>query len=66
MGEPVRKLTDGELREAQGTPGLARRTALVGDGGCLLAPATARSLIRLVSVGEAGIGRAAGPTDSGL
>ena len=32
MGEPVRKLTDGELREAQGTPGLARRTAFEGDG----------------------------------
>jgi hypothetical protein len=32
MSEPVRKLTDGELREAQGTPGLTRRTAFEGDG----------------------------------
>ena len=32
MSEPVRKLTDGELREAQGTPGLVRRTAFEGDG----------------------------------
>jgi uncharacterized RmlC-like cupin family protein len=32
MSEPVRKLTDAELREAQGTPGLVRRTAFEGDG----------------------------------
>ncbi len=32
MSEPVRKLTDVELREAQGTPGLTRRTAFEGDG----------------------------------
>ena len=32
MSEPVRKLTDGELREAQGTPGLTRRTAFESDG----------------------------------
>jgi quercetin dioxygenase-like cupin family protein len=32
MSEPVRKLTDDELREAQGTPGLTRRMAFEGDG----------------------------------
>ena len=32
MSDPVRKLTDDDLTEAQGTPGLARRTAFEGDG----------------------------------
>jgi uncharacterized RmlC-like cupin family protein len=32
MRQPVRKVTDGELREALGTPGLTRRTAFEGDG----------------------------------
>jgi uncharacterized RmlC-like cupin family protein len=32
MGDPVRKLTHSELREAEGTPGLTRRTAFEGDG----------------------------------
>ena len=32
MTEPVRKVTDAELREAQGTPGLTRRTAFEEDG----------------------------------
>ncbi|MDP8929258.1 MAG: cupin domain-containing protein [Actinomycetota bacterium] len=32
MGEPVRKLGDDELREAQGTPGLRRRVAFEADG----------------------------------
>ena len=32
MSEPVRRLTDDDLREAQGTPGLARRTAFEGEG----------------------------------
>ena len=32
MNEPVRTLTDAELREAQGTPGLTRRTAFEGEG----------------------------------
>jgi len=30
--EPVRKMTDAELLEAQGTPGLSRRTAFEDDG----------------------------------
>jgi quercetin dioxygenase-like cupin family protein len=32
MSEPVRKVTDEELLEAQGTPGLTRRTAFEEDG----------------------------------
>ena len=32
MGEPVRRLRDDELREAQGTPGLRRRVAFEADG----------------------------------
>ena len=32
MYDPVRKVTDGDLREAEGTPGLLRRTAFEGDG----------------------------------
>jgi uncharacterized RmlC-like cupin family protein len=32
MGEPVRKLRDDELSEAQGTPGLRRRAAFEEDG----------------------------------
>jgi uncharacterized RmlC-like cupin family protein len=32
MSDEVRKLTDGELREAQGTPGLTRRTAFEAEG----------------------------------
>ena len=32
MSDPVRKLVDDDLREAQGTPGLTRRTAFDGDG----------------------------------
>lgn len=32
MSEPVRKLSDDELREAQGTPGLTRRVAFEADG----------------------------------
>lgn len=32
MGEPVRKLGDDQLQEAQGTPGLRRRVAFEADG----------------------------------
>lgn len=32
MGQPVRKLGDGQLQEAQGTPGIARRVAFEADG----------------------------------
>lgn len=32
MSEPVRKLTDDDLEDAQGTPGLARRVAFHDDG----------------------------------
>ncbi len=32
MGEPVRKLGDDQLQEAQGTPGLRRRVAFDADG----------------------------------
>lgn len=32
MGDPVRKVVDSELRDAQGTPGLHRRTAFEADG----------------------------------
>ena len=32
MSDPVRKAADADLCEAQGTPGLERRTAFEGDG----------------------------------
>ncbi len=32
MSDPVRRLTDDDLQEAQGTPGLTRRTAFEEDG----------------------------------
>ena len=32
MREPVRKIRDDQLREAQGTPGLTRRVAFEADG----------------------------------
>jgi quercetin dioxygenase-like cupin family protein len=32
VNDPVRKVRDADLREAQGTPGLTRRTAFEADG----------------------------------